>query len=60
MSGHFRKEAWFLGSLLFVIAIIAVALTDEQWARISPLLPAQKAAIYRPMLDHRCIVGGML
>ena len=35
-------------------------LTDEQWARILPLLPPQKPDIGRPMLDHRQIVGGML
>jgi len=43
-----------------VLPTVNLALTNEQWARISPLLPAQKPAIGRPMLDHRRIVGGML
>lgn len=38
----------------------ALELTDEQWDRIAPLLPPQKPAIGRPMLDHRQIVGGVL
>ncbi len=33
--------------------------SDEQWTRISPLLPPQKPVIGRPLLDHRRIVGGM-
>lgn len=37
-----------------------LALTDEHWARIAPLLPPQKPRVGRPMLDHRQIVGGML
>jgi hypothetical protein len=43
-----------------VLCSSSLPLTDDQWARISPLLPAQKPAIGRPMLDHRRIVGGML
>ena len=35
-------------------------LTDDQWARVLPLLPPQKPVTGRPMLDHRRIVGGML
>jgi hypothetical protein len=35
-------------------------LTDEQWARISPLLPPQKPATGRPNSDHRTILSGML
>ena len=45
---------------LQVLQITDLALSDEQWARISPLLPPQKPVIGRPMLDHRRIVGGML
>lgn len=43
-----------------VLQATTLELTDEQWARISPLLPPQKPAIGRPMLDHRQSVGGML
>ncbi len=43
-----------------VLPTVTLALTDVQWARISSLLPGQKSAIGRPMLDHRRIVGGML
>jgi Putative transposase of IS4/5 family (DUF4096) len=43
-----------------VLQAATLTLTDEQWARISPLLPPQKPVIGRPMLDHRQIVGGML
>jgi transposase len=43
-----------------VLQMANLELTDEQWARISPLLPPQKPVIGRPMLDHRQIVGGML
>ena len=35
-------------------------LTDEQWAKIEPLLPAQKPRTGRPNLDHRQIVNGVL
>ncbi len=35
-------------------------LTDEQWARISPLLPPQRPSIGRPHSDHRTILSGML
>ena len=35
-------------------------LTDEQWAKIEPLLPAQKPKTGRPNLDHRQVVNGML
>ena len=35
-------------------------LTDEQWARLQPLLPPQKQRIGRPAKDHRTIVNGML
>lgn len=31
-------------------------LTDEMWARIEPLLPPLKAAMGRPMSDHRRLV----
>jgi transposase len=35
-------------------------LTDEQWERIAPLLPAQKPKTGRPNNDHRQIVKGIL
>jgi transposase len=35
-------------------------LTDEHWARLSPLLPPQKPQTGRPATDHRLIVEGML
>jgi transposase len=35
-------------------------LTDEQWARIAPLLPPQKPRTGRPAEDHRRILNGML
>jgi transposase len=35
-------------------------LTDEQWARLRPHLPAQKPATGKPNRDHRTIVEGML
>jgi Putative transposase of IS4/5 family (DUF4096) len=36
------------------------ALTDDQWARVSPLLLPQRPAIGRPPEDHRTILAGML
>ena len=35
-------------------------LTDEQWERLRPLLPPQKARRGRPPKDHRQIVNGLL
>lgn len=35
-------------------------LSDEQWARLAPLLPPQKAATGRPARDHRQMVNAML
>jgi transposase len=35
-------------------------LTDEQWAKLEPLLPPQKAHTGRPAADHRRIVNGIL
>jgi transposase len=35
-------------------------LTDEQWALVRPLLPAQRGGIGRPPLDHRRVLGGIL
>jgi transposase len=34
-------------------------MTDEQWARIGPLLPPQKPTTGRPAEDHRRILNGM-
>jgi transposase len=36
------------------------ALTDDQWARVSPLLPPQRPPFGRPPVDHRTILAGML
>ncbi len=35
-------------------------LTDEQWARLQPLLPPQKPERGRPARDHRQMVNAML
>jgi len=35
-------------------------LTDEQWARLEPLLPPQKPRTERPSKDHRTIVNAIL
>ena len=35
------------------------ALTDEQWARIAPVLPPQKPATGHPAKDHRPIINGI-
>jgi transposase len=35
-------------------------LTNAQWERLRPLLPAQKPKIGRPAADHRRILNGML
>lgn len=35
-------------------------LTDEQWARLEPLLPPQQASTGRPAADHRRIINGIL
>jgi transposase len=35
------------------------ALTNEQWARLEPLLPPQKPKTGRPAHDHRLIVEGI-
>jgi transposase len=35
-------------------------LTDEQWARLKPLLPPQKPKTGRKNLDHRRIINGIL
>src|SRR3712207_9023815 len=35
-------------------------LTDEQWARLEPLLPARKPRTGRPNEDHRRILNGIL
>jgi transposase len=36
------------------------ALSNEQWARLAPLLPPQKPKTGRPALDHRLIIDGIL
>lgn len=35
-------------------------LTDEQWMKLKPLLPPQKAHTGKPARDHRQIVNGIL
>jgi transposase len=35
-------------------------LTNEQWDRLRPLLPAEKPRTGRPNLDHRRIINGIL
>jgi transposase len=37
-----------------------LALTDDNWERIAPLLPPQKPPIGRPNNDHQTILAGML
>ena len=43
-----------------VLPDTTLALTDERWARIAPLLPPQTVRIGRPPNDHRTILAGML
>lgn len=35
-------------------------LSDAQWKRLKPLLPAQKPNVGRPSNDHRTLVNGIL
>jgi len=35
-------------------------LTDEQWARLEPLLAAGESKVGRPAGDHRMIINGIL
>ncbi len=35
-------------------------LTDEQWEKLQPLLPSQKAWTGKPASDHRRIIDGIL
>ena len=35
-------------------------LTDEQWARLQPLLPPRKPKTGKPNIDHRRIINGIL
>jgi transposase len=35
-------------------------LTDEQWARLQPLLPPQKFRTGHPARDHRIILSSIL
>lgn len=35
-------------------------LTNEEWEKLQPLLPAQKPKTGRPALDHRQIINGIL
>lgn len=35
-------------------------LTEEQWALVRPLLPAQRGGVGRPPNDHREVLGGIL
>jgi transposase len=35
-------------------------LTDEQWARIAPLLPRSQGRRSRPFRDHRPLIDGII
>jgi transposase len=35
-------------------------LTDEQWARIEPLLPSSRGKRSRPFRDHRPLINGII
>lgn len=35
-------------------------LSDEQWARLAPLLPPEKPRTGRPNKDHRTVLNGIL
>lgn len=35
-------------------------LTDDQWERLSPLLPPQRPSTGRPAKDHRTVLNGVL
>ncbi len=35
-------------------------MTDEMWARIEPMLPAEKGAMGRPMRPHREVIEGAI
>jgi transposase len=35
-------------------------LTDQEWERLEPLLPAEKPRTGRPNVDHRWIINGIL
>ena len=35
-------------------------LTDQEWGRLEPLLPAEKPETGRPNVDHRRIINGIL
>lgn len=41
------------------LCALNLVLTDEHWARISPLLPPQQPATGRPANDHRTALAGM-
>jgi transposase len=35
-------------------------LSDEEWARLEPLLPSQRPATGRPAKDHRTVLNGIV
>ena len=43
-----------------VLASTETRLTDAEWGRLEPVLPAQKPAAGRPYHDHRTVLGGIL
>jgi hypothetical protein len=43
-----------------VVLVTSPELTDDQWRRVSPLLPPQRPPRGRPPEDHRTILAGML
>src|SRR5262249_10500893 len=64
-EGHARRRARQTPAPLRVEPRIihlpeTVALSDERWARILPLMPSPKSAIGRPAHDHRQILQGIL
>jgi transposase len=42
------------------LPVAPLALTDECWARVSPLVPPQKPRVGRPAHDHRTILAAIL
>ena len=55
-----RQPIPSVGATIQVLPDTTLALTDERWARIAPLLPPQTVRIGRPPNDHRTTLAGML
>lgn len=60
---HVRSLS-LLGGLALLLAALRPrrdsVLTDTEWERVSPLLPAQKPPVGRPRRDQRQVLSGML